>query len=74
MASMKRQVLKLAGFYAVVATTYIDLQLDPPESKFLNQKSVSLSFINFDSMLDSGLFDGVAKTLLRDLHLKFMTN
>jgi hypothetical protein len=64
MAQMKRQVLKLASFFGVIATTYTELQLDPPESQFLNQKSVSLSFINFDSLLDSGIFDGVAKTLL----------
>jgi hypothetical protein len=50
------------------------MQLDPPESLFLNQKSVTLSFINFSTMLESGLYDGVAKTLLTDIHSKLLHN
>lgn len=50
------------------------MQLDPPESKFLNQKCVSLTFINFSTLLESGLHDGVAKTLLDDLHSKLVKN
>ena len=74
MNQMKRQVLKLSSFYGVIATSYKDMQLDPPESLFLNQKCVTLSFINFSTMLESGLFDGVVKTLLTDVHNKLMTN
>lgn len=33
---MKRQCLKLASFYGIIATSYQEMQLDPPESKFLN--------------------------------------
>lgn len=36
MQHMKRQVLKLSSFYGIIATSYQDMQLDPPESKFLN--------------------------------------
>lgn len=36
MKDMKRQVLKLCSFYGIIATSYQDMQLDPPESKFLN--------------------------------------
>lgn len=50
------------------------MQLDPPESKFLNQKCVTLTFINFATMLESGLYDGVAKTLFTDLHRKLIKN
>jgi len=50
------------------------MQLDPPETLFLNQKSVTLSFINFSSLLESGLYDGVAKTLLTDMHNQLMHN
>lgn len=74
MATMKRQCLKLSGFYGVIATSYEDMQLDPPESKFLNQKCVTLTFINFQTILDSGLHDGVAKTLMDDLHEKLINN
>ena len=74
MVQMKRQCLKLSSFYGVIATTYQDMQLDPPESKFLNQKCVTLTFINFGTMLESGLFDGVTKTLFTDLHRKLIKN
>lgn len=50
------------------------MQLDPPESKFLNQKCATISFINFSALLESGLFDGVAKTMLNDLHQKLIKN
>ena len=74
MEHMKRQCLKLTSFYGIVATSYQDMQLDPPESKFLNQKCVTLSFINFSTLLDSGLHDGVAKSLLDDLHHRLIMN
>ena len=71
---MKRQVLKLASFYGVIATSYTSMQLDPPESEYLNSKCVTLSFINSSTLLESGLYDGVAKTLLSDLHKKLINN
>lgn len=74
MSTMKRQCLKLASFYGVIATSYEDMQLDPPESKFLNQKCAILTFINFRTILESGLHDGVAKTLMDDLHEKLINN
>mmetsp|Transcript_11022 Transcript_11022/g.16729 ORF Transcript_11022/g.16729 Transcript_11022/m.16729 type:complete len:120 (+) Transcript_11022:1217-1576(+) len=74
MEQMKRQCLKLSSFFGVIATSYLDMQLDPPESKFLNSKSVTLSFINSSTLLESGLHDGVAKTLLTDLNSKLLSN
>ena len=50
------------------------MQLDPPESKFLNKKCGTITFINYQTLLDSGLHDGVAKNLLRDLHTKLIKN
>ena len=50
------------------------MQLDPPESKFLNQKCVTVSFINSSTLLESGLFDGVARTLFNDLNTKLVNN
>jgi threonine dehydrogenase-like Zn-dependent dehydrogenase len=74
MEHMKRQCLKLATFYGIIATSYKDMQLDPPESKFLNQKCVTMSFINYQTLLESGLHDGVARTLLSDIHVKLLKN
>jgi hypothetical protein len=74
MEHMKRQCLKLVSFYGIIATAYQDLQLDPPESKFLNQKASTISFINFSALLDSGLYDGVTRSLLEDLHQKLLRN
>jgi len=71
---MKRQVLKLSSFYGVIATSFKEMQLDPPESIMLNSKSTTISFINFESLIESGLYDGVAKTLLHDLHNKLLNN
>lgn len=50
------------------------MQLDPPESKFLNSKCATISFINFTTLLESGLFDGVAKNLMNDLHQRLIKN
>ena len=36
MEYMKRQCIKLSSFYGIIATSYQDMQLDPPESKFLS--------------------------------------
>lgn len=69
---MKREVLKLSSFFGIIATSFKEMQLDPPETLFLTQKAVTLTFINFSSMLESGLFDGVAKTLLTDMHRKLL--
>ena len=74
MKDMKRQVLKLSSFYGIIATSYQDMQLDPPESKFLNQKCATITFINYKTMLESGLHDGVAKTLMTDLHSSLLKN
>ena len=74
MKTMKRQVLKLSSFFGIIATSYKEMQLDPPESLFLNQKSATLSFINFETLLDSGLYDGVTKNLFQDLHRKLINN
>lgn len=74
MATMKRQCMKLSSFYGVIATSYEDMQLDPPESKFLNQKCATITFINFQTILESGLHDGIAKTLMDDLHDKLINN
>ena len=48
--------------------------MDPPESQFLSQKCAQLSFINFNTLLDSGLHDGIARTLVSDLHKKILRN
>ena len=74
MEQMKRQILKLVGFFGVIATGYHQLQVDPPESQFLAQKSATLTFINQNSLLESGLYDGVFRTLLDDLHEKLLCN
>lgn len=74
MSQSKRQVLKLISFYGVIATSYSDMQLDPPESSFLNQKCVTLTFINQSTLIESGLYDGVTKTLLTDLNRKLLQN
>ena len=71
---MKRQVLKLISFYGIVATSYSQLQMDPPESTFLAQKCATISFINFSTMLESGLHDGICRTLMDDLHGKLLSN
>ena len=67
-------MLKLISFYGVIATSYSDMQLDPPESSFLNQKCVTLTFINQSTLIESGLYDGVTKTLLTDLNRKLLQN
>lgn len=74
MEMMKRQCLKLSSFYGIIATSYQDMQLDPPESKFLNQKCSTITFINYQTLLESGLHDGVAKTLMTDLNQKLVKN
>lgn len=74
MEQMKRQCLKLISFYGVIATTFNQMQMDPPESQFLAQKCITLTFINFTTMLESGLHDGVCRTLLDDLHKKLLSN
>ena len=74
MEQMKRQCLKLVSFYGVIATSYSKLQMDPPESQFLATKCATLSFINFSTMLESGLHDGVVRTLVDDLHRKLLSN
>ena len=74
LGQMKRQCLKLVSFYGIIATSYQSMQLDPPESKFLNSKCATISFINFSTLLESGLFDGVAKTLMSDLHQRLVKN
>lgn len=33
-----------------------------------------MSFINFQTLLESGLHDGIARTLLDDVHKKLMKN
>ena len=43
-------------------------------SQFLAQKCITLTFINFTTMLESGLHDGVCRTLLDDLHKKLLSN
>ena len=48
--------------------------MDPPESQFLAQKCITLTFINFSTLLESGLHDGVCRTLLDDLHKKLLSN
>lgn len=46
MSEMKRDVLKLSSFFGIIATSYLEMQLDPPETVFLNKKSVTVTFIN----------------------------
>lgn len=36
MDQMKREVLKLSSFFGIIATSYLEMQLDPPETLFLN--------------------------------------
>lgn len=56
--------MKLMGFFCQVITTCKDIQLDPPESQIMHQISASMIFASKDSLIMSGLYDGVIKSIV----------
>lgn len=66
-SSLKRQFITTLSFLSKIATTCSDLQLDPPESRILFELSSSISFINKNALLKSGLYDGVVRTIMIDI-------
>jgi hypothetical protein len=71
LSSMKRSLLKLCGPFSHVITTSQDLQLDPPDSLFLSQMSISLHYANRDALLKSGIYDGVLRNIVKDVITRY---
>ena len=63
----KRSLLKLCGFLCRIVTSSDGWQLDPPEVKYLQSLSVTVSYINAGNLVESGMFDGQIQAVMKEV-------